>query len=121
MIFGILKAGVISLILIFLAHQLLTYLKNTFVDTSGQDTVLRDAKKMYEDMAKTLSRQTERAGSGTYVPSYPSVVAGDDTYTSTTPLTALSNIPQAQAQSVPVVPVSEMESELTSYMRTLSQ
>ena len=55
MIFGLVKVVVIALIVIFILHRIILYIKTMYVDTSLASSVLQDSKKMYEDIAKSIS------------------------------------------------------------------
>lgn len=61
MIFGILKVVVISLIVIFILHRIILYIKTMYVDTTLASSVLQDSKKMYEDIAKTISNPINKS------------------------------------------------------------
>ena len=60
MIFGTFKVVVISLVIIFIIHRLILYVKTMYVDTTLASSALQDSKKMYEDIARTVSSSDEK-------------------------------------------------------------
>jgi hypothetical protein len=58
MIFSIIKISILSIILIFLVHNLINYLRETLTIPINVD-LINDTKKQYENMYKIISSQQE--------------------------------------------------------------
>ena len=117
---GFIKFAIISVLIIFIGQQLMTYLQTQFVDMDLYTTTLEDSKKMYEEMADTLKqpfpvqhldRSTETPKQLSSLPS-PTVDKEQTSAPGTTPL----------SQIVPNEPKidDDMIKELTEHMNKLS-
>lgn len=127
MIFGILKVVVISLVVIFILHRIILYIKTMYVDTTLANSVLQDSKKMYEDIAKTISTPNNKSDKPDR--RERKRVEIDERHNSVRLIPSRSedqnaNIkasPFPSAQSISTSSIVNMQNELTEFMDTLSQ
>ena len=52
----------LSLVAIFIGHQLFKYVKSTYLDTNATRNMLRESKQMYEDIASHLNNNNKQVG-----------------------------------------------------------
>jgi predicted PurR-regulated permease PerM len=60
MFFQLLQLICISLIFIFLGHQVFNYIKSNYMTPSSTTTTVNDFKKMYEKMANTIKSHNDK-------------------------------------------------------------
>ena len=96
MFFQLLQLICISLIVIFLGHQLFNYIKSNYITPSSTTTTVNDFKKMYEKMANTIKSHNDKTN---FVPETEDITNNDNTNQEN----------------------EHMQSELASYLENLSE
>lgn len=127
--FDFIKIIFLSIIFIFIGHQIIKYIKANYIDTNATKNMLKETRKMYEDIAYTLNLSNTQT-------KYPNkkgnnVKINEETNTineipnryqqlSTTNIEDLEYLSQNTNQFFDQN-INNMQDELTSYMNTLSQ
>ena len=117
------KIVILSLIAVFIGHQIFNYVKSNYIDANATLDMLRESKKMYEDVASALKiskpAKPNKKGQNVSIHEEDNVVnlipkRGDITPINTTSLDALSNM-NAEPSEL------DMQSELTDYINNLAK
>lgn len=117
------KIVLLSLIAVFIGHQIFNYVKSNYIDANATLDMLRESKKMYEDVASALKiskpAKPNKKGQNVSIHEEDNIVnlipkRGDTTPINTTTLDALSNMNTDE-------PEVDMQSELTNYINDLSK
>lgn len=117
------KIVILSLIAVFIGHQIFNYVKSNYIDANATLDMLRESKKMYEDVASALKiskpAKPNKKGQNVSIHEEDNVVnlipkRGDTTPINTTSLDALSNM-NAEPSEL------DMQSELTDYINNLAK
>tara|TARA_B100001093_G_C26769361_1_gene989335 strand:- start:630 stop:998 length:369 start_codon:yes stop_codon:yes gene_type:complete len=117
------KIVILSLIAVFIGHQIFNYVKSNYIDANATLDMLRESKKMYEDVASALKiskpAKPNKKGQNVSIHEEDNIVnlipkRGDTTPINTTTLDALSNMNTDE-------PEVDMQSELTNYINDLSK
>ena len=64
MILCFMKIIILSVIAIVVGHQIVKYVKANYIDTNATKNMLRESKKMYEDIAQAINLSNQQK----YVP-----------------------------------------------------
>ena len=121
--FDFIKIVTLSLLAVFIGHQIFNYIKSKYIDANATLDMLRESKKMYEDVASALniskSIKPNKKGKNVSIHEEDNIVnlipkRGDTTPINTTTLDALSNMNTDE-------PEFDMQSELTNYINDLSK
>ena len=117
------KIVLLSLIAVFIGHQIFNYVKSNYIDANATLDMIRESKKMYEDVASALKiskpAKPNKKGQNVSIHEEDNIVnlipkRGDTTPINTTTLAALSNMNTDE-------PEVDMQSELTNYINDLSK
>ena len=117
------KIVILSLIAVFIGHQIFNYVKSNYIDANATLDMLRESKKMYEDVASALKiskpAKPNKKGQNVSIHEEDNVVnlipkRGDTTPINTTSLDSLSNM-NAEPSEL------DMQSELTDYINNLAK
>ena len=120
MFVSILKIVIISLIVIFLGHQLILYIKTKYVDSSVASTMLQDSKKMYEDIAGSLKSASKKDSTNLKKKSTKQVkIHEENNSTVYIPSENIKGV--TPLKDIEETSCNDMQSELANYMNTLSQ
>jgi hypothetical protein len=123
------KIIVLSVISIVVGHQIVKYIKDKYLDTNATKKMLRESKKMYEDIARALNLTNQqkhipnKKGNNVKICEEDNIVneiPNRDSQSNTTSLEDLDHI--SRNTNTNVEPdMNSMQDELTNYMNTLSQ
>jgi regulatory protein YycI of two-component signal transduction system YycFG len=117
------KIVILSLIAVFIGHQIFNYVKSKYIDSNATLDMLRESKKMYEDVASALniskSKTPNKRGNNVSIHEEDNLVKmipnrEDTTPINTTSLDSLLPINQSEVSEV------DMQDELTKYINNLS-
>lgn len=117
------KIVILSLIAVFIGHQIFNYVKLKYIDANATLDMLRESKKMYEDVACALniSKTTtpNKKGKNVSIHEEDNLIKvipnrEDITPVNTTSLDSLLHNNQSKDLEV------DMQSELTTYINNLS-
>lgn len=127
--FNFMKIIVLSVISIVVGHQIVKYIKDKYLDTNATKKMLRESKKMYEDIARALNLTNQqkhipnKKGNNVKICEEDNIVneiPNRDSQSNTTSLEDLDHI--SRNTNTNVEPdMNSMQDELTNYMNTLSQ
>lgn len=117
------KIVILSLIAVFIGHQIFNYVKSKYIDSNATLDMLRESKKMYEDVASALniskSKTPNKRGNNVSIHEEDNLVKmipnrEDTTPINTTSLDSLLPINPSEDSEV------DMQDELTKYISNLS-
>ena len=127
--FNFMKIIVLSVISIVVGHQIVKYIKDKYLDTNATKNMLRESKKMYEDIARALNLTNQqkhipnKKGNNVKICEEDNIVneiPNRDSQPNTTSLEDLDYM--SRNTNTNVEPdMNNMQDELTNYMNTLSQ
>ena len=117
------KIVILSLIAVFIGHQIFNYIKSNYIDANATLDMLRESKKMYEDVASALKisnpAKPNKKGQNVSIHEEDNIVnlipkRGDTTPINTTTLDTLSDMIADSSEL-------DMQSELTEYINNLAK
>ncbi len=117
------KIVILSLIAVFIGHQLFNYVKSKYIDANATLDMLRESKKMYEDVASALniskSKTPNKRGKNVSIHEEDNLVKMIPNREDTTPIntTSLDSLLPTNQSEVSEV---DMQDELTKYISNLS-
>ena len=126
--FDFMKIIVLSVISIVVGHQIVKYIKAKYLDTNATKNMLRESKKMYEDIAQALNLSNQqkyvpnKKGNNVKICEEDNIVKeipNRHSQPNTTSLEDLDHISRNTNQFVEPE-IDNMQDELTNYMNTLS-
>jgi len=118
------KIVVLSLIAVFIGHQIFNYVKSKYIDANATLDMLRESKKMYEDVASALniskSTRPNKKGKNVSIHEEENQTKMIPNREDTTPIntTSLDSLLPTNQMEVSEV---DMQSELTNYINDLSK
>lgn len=122
--FDFIKIVILSLLAVFIAHQIFNYVKSKYIDANATLDMLRESKKMYEDVASALniskSTHPNKKGNNVRIQEDENTIQLipnriDTKSINTSNLDALINENELIENSV------DMQDELTNYINDLSK
>ena len=118
------KIVILSLIAVFIGHQLFNYVKSKYIDANATLDMLRESKKMYEDVESALniskSTRPNKKGKNVSIHEEENQTKMIPNREDTTPIntTSLDSLLPTNQMEVSEV---DMQSELTNYINDLSK
>lgn len=127
--FNFMKIIVLSVISIVVGHQIVKYIKDKYLDTNATKNMLRESKKMYEDIARALNLTNQqkhipnKKGNNVKICEEDNIVKEIPNRHSQPNTTSLEDLDHmSRNTNTNVEPdMNNMQDELTNYMNTLSQ
>lgn len=127
--FNFMKIIVLSVISIVVGHQIVKYIKDKYLDTNATKNMLRESKKMYEDIARALNLTNQqkhipnKKGNNVKICEEDNIVKEIPNRHSQPNTTSLEDLDHmSRNTNTNVEPdMNNMQDELTDYMNTLSQ
>jgi hypothetical protein len=120
--FDFIKIVVLSLIAVFISHQIFNYIKSKYIDSNATLDMLRESKKMYEDIASALniSKATKpnKKGKNVSISEEDNTVKVIPNRADTTPIntTSLDTLMNTNTEENEI----DMQSELTNFINNLA-
>lgn len=120
------KIVVLSLIAVFIAHQIFNYIKSKYIDANATLDMLRESKKMYEDIASALniskSTKPNKKGNNVSIHEEDNIIKVIPNRSGTTPIntTSLDNLLNDNNSTPPDDTNIDMQNELTNYINKLA-
>jgi len=129
-----LKIVILSLLSVFLGHQIFNYVKSKYIDSNATLDMLRESKKMYEDVASALNSSSSKINHPNKKGNNVSIHEEENEIkvipnrielvgqSNTTSLDMLVNEnAEINSESSGSINELDMQSELTNYMNSLSK